>query len=90
MHLEAVNLSGPGPAKLIESFDDGNSRLAQAVVGSTVAPQVRLAFDEPAEIVHVGPLLASGLVGPVTVVLRDKRQFKVSEMVLELARGSST
>ena len=90
LHLEAVNLSGPVPAKLIEGFDDGESRLAQAVVGSTVAPHVCLAFDEPAEIVHMGPLFTSGLVGQVTVVLRDKRQLKVSEMVIELARGHGT
>jgi len=90
LHLEAVHLSGPVPAKLIEGFDDGGSRLAQAVVGSTVAPHVRLAFDEPAERVHMGPLFSSGLVGQVTVVLRDKRQLKVSAMVIERARGHGT
>jgi len=90
MNLEAVKLSRQVPAKLIDGFDDGEARLAQAVVGSPVAPQVRLAFDKPAEIVHMGPLFASGLVGQVTVVLRDKRQFKVSKMVIEFARGHGT
>jgi hypothetical protein len=53
LYLEAVHLHRPVPAKLVEGFDDGESRLAQAVLGGAVAPHVGLAFDEPAEIVHV-------------------------------------
>src|SRR2546427_4968256 len=53
LHLETVHLGGPVPAKLIEGFDDWKACLANAILGGTVAPQVRLAFEESAQVVHM-------------------------------------
>ena len=64
LHLEAVNLGGPVPAKLIQGFDDGKACLANAIFGGAVAPQVRLAFDESGQVVHMGPLLCVPPVWP--------------------------
>ena len=82
----SVDLSGPVPAKLIQGFNHGEARQANAVFRGPVAPQERLAFDEMAEIVEMGPLLVGGLLGDLTVVLGDKGELQVAQIRIDIIR----
>jgi hypothetical protein len=87
LHLEAGNLGGPVPAKLLQSCDDRQACLANAMVGRAVAPQVRLAFEESGQVRHMGPLRARRLGGQCAIVLCDKGARQVPERVIDIARG---
>jgi len=82
LHQGAVDLGGPVPAKLIPGFEHRKARLANAVLGGAVAPPVGFAFDQLAEILDVGALLVSGLLGQLALVLGDKAELQVREMTL--------
>jgi hypothetical protein len=87
LHLSAVNLGGPIPAKLIQGFNDWKASQANAIVGGAVAPQEGFAFDQLAEIVDMGPLLVGRLLGEGPVVFRDKGEFQVMEMARDILWG---
>ena len=87
LHLEAVNLGGPVPAHLRQGFDDRKACLATAIVGRAVAPPGRLACAESGQVLDMGPLLARRLCGQFAIVLCEKGELQVPELVIAIARG---
>ena len=83
LHLEAVDPGGPVPAELLQGFDDGKARQPNAALGGAIAPHVRLAFQESGQVVHMGPRFVGRLCGQVGILLRDKGELQVGEMVLD-------
>ena len=53
LDLEAVDASRPVPAELLQGFDDGEARQANAAFGRAITPHVGLAFHECGEVVDV-------------------------------------
>jgi hypothetical protein len=84
LHLGPVNLSRPVPAELIQGFDHWKASLSNAVLGSAVAPPVGFPFNELAEILDVGARFGGGLLGQVLIVLGDKGELQVLEVLLKL------
>src|SRR5215831_6152271 len=89
LHLGAVNLRGPVPAKLIQGFNHRKASEANTVFRSAVAPQEGFAFDEMAEIVEMGPLLMRGLLGQIAVVLSNKGELQVPQILIDFVRCHS-
>ena len=85
--LEAVHLGGPVPATLLQSLDDRQACLAQAIVGRAGAPQGRRTFEASGPVRHMGPLLARRLGGPCGIVLGEKGARQVPERGIDSARG---
>ena len=90
LHLEAVNPSGPVPAELLQGFDDGEARQANAAFGGAIAPHVGLAFHESGRgsrrgtTLCVPPVLAN-----VGILLRDKAELQIGEMVIDGRQSGS-
>ena len=53
LHLEPVNPGGPVPAELLQGFNDGEARQANAAFGRAITSHVGLAFHEFGEVVDV-------------------------------------
>lgn len=81
LHLESINLFRPGPVKLLESFEGGEAGEFNASLHSTILAQQGFAFHEAIEIMNVGVLLLSGLLGQGLEVFLCIGQFQVRQMV---------
>src|SRR5499426_4553211 len=85
LYLETVNPGGPVPAKLLQGFDDGEARQPNTAFGGAVASTLRLAFRESGQVVDMRPRLLGRLSGEFRIVLCDKSEFQIGEMVLHIA-----
>ena len=61
LDLGAVDLLGPGPVELFEGLEHREAGELDAPSDAALLAPVRLAFDQSAEEVDVGPLLGGGL-----------------------------
>src|SRR4030095_2400793 len=86
LYLGAVNLCGPVPTKLIQGFNHRKAREANAVLGGVVAPSECLTFNEVTEIVEMGPLLVRGVLGQLAIVLSDKGELQVPQVLIGLGQ----
>ena len=83
LYLEAVQAGGPVPAELIEGFNDGKARQPNTALGGTIVPHARLAFQEFAQVIHMGPRFVGGLLSQCGILLGDKGELQIREMVLD-------
>ena len=86
LHLETVNPRRPVPAELIEGFNDGKARQTNTALGGTIVPHARFAFQEFGQIVHMEPRFVGGLLGQRGILLCDKGELQIREMVLDGAQ----
>jgi hypothetical protein len=77
LDLEAVDVFGPIPLEGIERFEGWEARPLNAPVSGTVAFVGGLSSDEFAEIVDMGPVFFSSLLGHLSVVIEDKGELEV-------------
>jgi hypothetical protein len=80
LHLGAIDLLGPVPVKLVQSFDQGKASRRNPPSDATVLVPLALAFDKPSEVLPMTPLLASGLSGEGLMVFTNEGQAELSQL----------
>jgi hypothetical protein len=83
LDLHAVDLFGPAPLELIESFDDREAGIPDAAFGAPHVTHGELAIDDLGQIVHVRALLLGGLARQVAIVLADVAQAHLQKLILQ-------
>ena len=83
----SVNPRGPVPAELLQGFDDGETRQANAAGGRAITAHVGLAFHECRQVVDVGPRFVGRLVREFGILRGDKRELQRGEMLLDGTRS---
>ena len=83
LDLEPIDFLGPVPAELFEGFEDGEASGFDAAFNDALASLGIFAFDEPAQIFDVIPVLLSTLLSQFGMVVLDEGQFEVVQMLGE-------
>ena len=78
LDLGSVDLLRPAPVELIEGLEHREAGQSHAPLDAALFAPVGLAFDEPRQILDVGPLLGTGLLCQGFKVLVQKGQFESS------------
>src|SRR5262249_12973478 len=83
LHLETVKPRWTGPTELLEGFNAGEARQPNPAFGGAIAPHIHLAFQEFTQVIHMGPRFVGGLLGQRGILLCDKGELQIREMVLD-------
>ncbi len=76
---------GPVPVELVEGFDEGEARSGEAAGNTAILAALAFAFDEAAQILHGGPLIAGGLIGQGLMLFLDEGEVESLELFVELS-----
>src|SRR5690606_19859387 len=71
LELRTVDFLRPVPLELIERLDEGEARLSDAPLETSVFPMGNLAFDQALQILEVSPALLDGGLGELVVMGAD-------------------
>ncbi len=87
LHGHLIDFLRPTPLKLIDSFQDGEARQADAALDGAVVPGTDFTLGETVKIVKMGPVFAGRLVGQVFVLFQHKGEAEELQMGCQLLRA---
>lgn len=83
LDLEPVDFLGPVPAELFESFQDWEPSGFDPPFNDALAPLGVFAFDQPAQVFDMVPVLLSALLSHFHMVFVEEGQFEIIQMLAE-------
>jgi hypothetical protein len=81
LDLGAIDLLGPAPLELLESFDPGEAGQTDAPAQALFLVLLDFTVGEPGQIIAMGPTLARRLVSQRPVLVEKEGEFEEGEVI---------